>query len=325
MAVPIAASMQAGKDNSFDRVLRDAASKEQSSPATPEKARQEDEPIDSNLTNGSQDVPAPQDVDTKEPADSQLDVREDGDREAATELEADVTESIQRGEPEQQAMSAGKGTDSPRTSQMSSEPLIAASLQQLPIAQQQFAANAQTQVQATATAKAIDPTVSGLTSSAAASSTASKMPSVQGAYSAKSAAQAQMLEQARDSVFKQILMKLNSEGGEVRMRLEPPDLGQLDLRMTVEGGNKLSLQISAERQDINHLLQRHLDELKQSLQASGLEITGAEVQTRSEFHHQQAQRDAANGEVAGDDATDSITAAPQARGYITAEGLDFWA
>ena len=134
-----------------------------------------------------------------------------------------------------------------------------------------------------------------------------------------------MLEQARDSVFKQIMMKMNADGGEVRMRLEPPDLGQLDLRMTVEGGNKLSLTLSADRQDINQMLHRHLEELKQALQQNGLEITGAEVQTRSEFESQQAQRDNADGEVASEESAQDADTPSHPKGFITAEGLDFWA
>jgi len=37
-------------------------------------------------------------------------------------------------------------------------------------------------------------------------------------YRTNNAASAQLLEQARDSVFKQILLKLNDDGGEMRMR-----------------------------------------------------------------------------------------------------------
>ena len=325
MAVPVAASMRIGEDSKFDQMLRESAANEQPEFEAPVRPRDSETATEEELTHENSDAPAPQQLDRSEIAEAAVDVSKDGESEATVDLEADATESMQRGEPEQQTTSAGKGTDSPRTSPMTSETLIAANLHAQPVAQQQLTGNPQAQAQAAATGKTIEPTIRGSLNGGFATSTSTKVADVQGAYSAKSQAQAQMLEQARDSVFKQILMKLNSEGGEVRMRLEPPDLGQLDLRMTVEGGNKLSLQISADRQDINQLLQRHLDELKQTLQASGLEITGAEVQTRSEFDSQQAQRDASNGEVAANDIPDSTESAPRTRGYITAEGLDFWA
>jgi flagellar hook-length control protein FliK len=326
MAVPVAASMRAGDDSKFDRLLRDTTANEPSTPAATAKPRDEEARIENELGNDN-DVPVVRERSEREDVESPVDSQHSNDEQSSLDVDAqaDVTESIQRGEPEQQAKPTGKGTDSPRTSQMSSEPLIAASLHAQPIGQQQVATNLQGQNPTGATARAIEPAMTGTASTNYATSSSTKIANVQGAYSAKSAAQAQMLEQARDSVFKQILMKLNSEGGEVRMRLEPPDLGQLDLRMTVEGGNKLSLTISADRQDINQLLHRHLDELKQSLQASGLEITGAEVQTRSEFEHQQAQRDASNGEVANQEHTDTSASIAKPRGYITADGLDFWA
>src|SRR6185436_12138417 len=47
---------------------------------------------------------------------------------------------------------------------------------------------------------------------------------------------AQMFERARDSVFKQVLFKLGKESSEVRMRLEPKGLGELDLQVSVQKG-----------------------------------------------------------------------------------------
>ncbi|MEO6594071.1 MAG: flagellar hook-length control protein FliK [Planctomycetota bacterium] len=145
-------------------------------------------------------------------------------------------------------------------------------------------------------------------------------------YRTNGTASAELLEHARDSVFKQILMKLNGDGGEMRLRLQPPELGELDLRLMVEGGNKLSLTIAAERQDMAQLLQRHLDELRQSLQSAGLEVTSAQVQTRSEFARQQQQHDACHDGGGSSDilSEDQPKAVPRGS-YVSAEGLDFWA
>ena len=325
MAIPMAASMRTGEESPFDRMLRESVANESNDNGAPPQERAEETPVDSGLENASDDVPDTREVadgDTEPPAD----VHDEGAEPEAVDLGDDVTESVERGDSEQPTKSPTKTPDANRSTPVTSEPLIAATIQGQNTGQQQLNAAGQNATQQAPTAKTVEPTIRGTGNAAIANNTKSNAPSVQGAYSAKSAAQAQLLEQARDSVFKQILMKLNSEGGEVRMRLEPPDLGQLDLRMTVEGGNKLSLTISADRQDINSLLQRHLDELKQTLQESGLEITGAEVQTRSEFEHQQAQRDAADGGFASNDTTSNdAETIPQPLGFTAGGGLDFLA
>ena len=183
------------------------------------------------------------------------------------------------------------------------------------------------QQQGPAVARTGEPLIRGAATAQQASATPAKAANVQTGYATKSVHSMQMLEQARDSVFKQIMMKLNDDGGEMRMRLQPPELGQLDLRMTVEGGNKLSLLIAAERTDMAQLLQRHIEELKTTLAENGLEVTGAEVQTRDDFERQEAARDAQGDAGASHQEAfaEDAASAPQQRGYITAEGLDFWA
>lgn len=325
MAIPMAASMKTGEDSPFDRLLRDSVANDSNDDGAPAQSQQEEAPIDSELDNASKDVPDSREVADDDAPEQVTDVSDDGTDEVAVALDDDVTESVERGDTEQPTTPSNQGRDSNRSTPVTSEPLIAATLQNQNNGQQ-LNAGAQNPAQQATTAKTVEPLMRGSTSASVANNMPTKAASVQGAYSAKSAAQAQLLEQARDSVFKQIMMKVNSEGGEVRMRLEPPDLGQLDLRMTVEGGNKLSLTISADRQDINSLLQRHLDELKQALEQSGLEITGAEVQTRSEFEHQQAERNAAEGGVAANDTTNNdAEKAPQPSGYTAAGGLNFLA
>ncbi len=144
-------------------------------------------------------------------------------------------------------------------------------------------------------------------------------------YRTLNAHAAQLNEQARDSVFKQILFKLGKDGGEMRMRLEPPELGELDLRMTIESGNTLRLSIGTERADLRDLLLSGLDQLKKELEQSGLTVAHAEVHTR--------QGDKGNGEAfAGSGQTnaqsetegDAPLLTPARAGWITAQGLDFW-
>ena len=331
MRVPTAASMARTDGDRFDRLLRDSVATDETPVDADGVSRDEQPETPEQTAAPADDAPA-----RSEPEGQPSNGDDSVNSEPATQArgtvgaapDADVTESTHRGEPERQK-TAGKGTDSPRTSSANSEPLIAATLQS-PAAQARLLPGVQptTQQPATANARAGEPLVRGADGTAATGNTTAKAQRAQAGYGTRSAASAQMLEQARDSVFKQILMKLTDNGGEMRLRLQPPDLGELDLRLTVEAGNKLSLAIASDQKDMLALLQRHLDELKSTLQQNGLEITGAEVQTRSEF---QRDQDAA-GESAGaatqeptDSQSDDATAARRTGGYVTAQGLDFWA
>jgi flagellar hook-length control protein FliK len=145
-------------------------------------------------------------------------------------------------------------------------------------------------------------------------------------YRTLNAQAVQLNEQARDSVFKQILFKLGKDGGEMRMRLEPPELGQLDLRMTVENGNTVRLSIGAERADLRDLLLSGLDELKKQLEQSGLSVAHAEVHTQhgGGSKHGDEHADHSHSTASGEGDVDT-SASPSARtGWITAQGLDFW-
>ncbi len=138
----------------------------------------------------------------------------------------------------------------------------------------------------------------------------------------------QLDEQARDSVFKQILFKLDKNGGEMRLRLDPPELGELDLHLVVENGNSLRLSIGAERADLRDLLQDGLGELQQALQARGLNVAHAEVHTRQQGDGRRSEAGASSHRDARepDESATTTAAAPRAgTGWYTAQGLDFWA
>ena len=328
MGVPVAASMRQDQEGRFEQLLRDSVASEQNDveAQVPEPAEQApvDEPVDADLQEVDAD-PVTEDAATEQPPEDGADVDAD---QAPLDEQADVTDSLRRGEAEQPNKGAGKGADSPRTSTSPSEPLIAAAFHAQHGTQPTLVANAAAQQQpGPTTASQGEPLIRGAGTAQQAGGNAPKAQRAQTGYATKSAQSMQLLEQARDSVFKQILMKLTNDGGEMRMRLSPPDLGQLDLRMTVEGGNKLTLLIGAERSDMAQLLQRHIEELKGTLQENGLEVTGAEVQTRDDFERQQNASDADSGATtdAQDDFAEDAATAPRNRGYITAEGLDFWA
>ncbi|MGE3173682.1 MAG: flagellar hook-length control protein FliK [Planctomycetota bacterium] len=136
----------------------------------------------------------------------------------------------------------------------------------------------------------------------------------------------QLDEQARDSVFKQILFKLGKDTSEMRLRLDPPELGEIDLHLVVEKGNTLRLSIATDRADLRELLQSGLGQLEKALRDSGLSVAHAEVHTRQQGRGDGGQ-DARNGGFAADARTNDSDAAPVAppkAGWIAGTGLDFW-
>jgi len=332
MGVPVAASMQPQQAEPFEQLLRDSIADEadaRADAAEEAPAEAADDPhADLDPDDADRDL---QPRETRAAADEDADAElQDPAGEAALEEHADVTDGLRRTEPEpSERGSERRDSASSRSAAPAHEPLVTAAFHAQHKTQQQLTtAGTTTQRPGAAAARGGEPMVRGAGGAPLQSGVAAKSARVQTGYATKSAQSMQLLEQARDSVFKQILMKLTDGGGEMRMRLSPPDLGQLDLRMTVEGGNRLSLVIGAERSDLAHLLQRHIEELKGTLQENGLEVTGAEVQTREDFERQhQASDDAAGRGPAGDadDITEDAASAPQTRGYITADGLDFWA
>lgn len=290
-----------------------------------EQAEVTDTPVDAR----ADELPA------EAPQDSGVDDAAGGEADASDDLSShgnvgnpDVTETLRRGESERRE-DAGKGTDSPRTSSSkaaTAEPLLAAVVQRSgnePVLTGSVGTT-DGKVSAVASAKTGEAPTRGIDAGAVRSNAAVRAAAVTPGYRTTNVANAELLEQARDSVFKQILMQLDTDGGEMRVRLQPPDLGELDLRLVVEHGNKLSLTIAAERADLTLLLQKHLGELKQTLQASGLEITDAQV------HQRAAGGDRDDGgfyrDRRGAQPTADVPApAPMRRGYVSAEGLDFWA
>jgi flagellar hook-length control protein FliK len=314
----------------LDQVVQDAPATEvEQRPADVASAR--DEQAEEPVTDSAAELPPeprqPVDDHLESGADAATDDVMSHERAAAPE----VTETLRRGESERRE-SAGKGPDSPRTSAAKgsgNEPLLAAVAQRsgpdrvLPSA----VTNGNSGPAAIGAGKAGDAPTRGFDAGQARPTTPTRAAAVAPGYRTDTAAGAELLEHARDSVFKQILLQLDAEGGEMRVRLQPPELGELDLRLLVEHGNKLTLTIAAERADLTLLLQKHLGELKQALEASGLEVTDAHVHQRDagaarddggfRSRDGRASRDAAN------DAAAAVTTLR--RSYVTAEGLDFWA
>lgn len=330
MAVPAPARMDSGREDGFEQVLQQAVAADEPREVVEErpvedadaKVQEPTAPVSDGAEPPVDEAPMPVDAPTSEVAGTVHFTPCDDDMSAA--------------EPGRQA-TAGKGTDSPRTSSSpatstpSAEPLLAVIVQQggvhargpLALGGDSKAIGAVGGTRATGEAPA---RAFGSAGTSARAATAGRSEATAASYRTSGAASAQMLDQARDSVFKQILLQLQPDGGEMRIKLQPPELGELDVRLVVEQGNQLSLAMTAERGDLAELLQRHLDELKQSLQQAGLQVTDASVQTRSEGgadRRQAARRSRDDGAFA--DATTPSGSKPRFGGRLTATGLDFWA
>jgi len=63
---------------------------------------------------------------------------------------------------------------------------------------------------------------------------------------------------------------------EVTMRLEPPELGNLRIELSLDG-DRLKARVTAEVADAGHLIQAHLPELRQALQAHKLDLVNVQV------------------------------------------------
>jgi flagellar hook-length control protein FliK len=136
----------------------------------------------------------------------------------------------------------------------------------------------------------------------------------------------QMVEANRASIFQQIAVRLSPAGGEMRMRLDPPELGHLDVRMIMDERGDMRLHVVAERADVTAALQQHVNELRHVLAQSGVHVAETNIQTG---HRQGAgagthgDGSGASGGASREGAHEEDAAPSLPRGFITGGGLDF--
>jgi flagellar hook-length control protein FliK len=80
-------------------------------------------------------------------------------------------------------------------------------------------------------------------------------------------------------IVDQVRFLLNRKGGQARIELHPPQLGQVGLRISVSD-HAVRLEITADRVQVAELLARHLPDLQSALAAQGLQIDRAQVDLR---------------------------------------------
>ena len=137
----------------------------------------------------------------------------------------------------------------------------------------------------------------------------------------------ELSEKMRDSIFKQVAMKLVPNGGHMLVRLDPPQLGQIDIHMVVEKGTVVHLSLGAERAEIAGMLEKHLPELKQHLIDQGLGVENSEVFTRDFAEQPHAHNNRSfgrHGDRMESEEPEFLNNQTLPAGYITADGLDFW-
>jgi len=176
----------------------------------------------------------------------------------------------------------------------------------------------------------IEPRINGV--AAAEGSQATRAAAATPGYRSYSPQLMQAAEQARDSVFRQILFRIHGGTSEMRVLLDPPELGQMDMTMIMDKAGVLQLSITAERPELALMLNKHMPELRQALAAQGLEIGSADVSAHDDgtsheplpWNARPWNTQAGNSPAgrASEDISD-----PEAwvrHGYIRADGLDFW-
>lgn len=85
----------------------------------------------------------------------------------------------------------------------------------------------------------------------------------------------QVLRQVESGIFKNL-----SEGTkQLTLRLDPPDLGKLNLQITVRG-QEVNVVLKAENADVGRMLQENMHQLRQTLEDQGLKVGKMEVQTQ---------------------------------------------
>ena len=70
-----------------------------------------------------------------------------------------------------------------------------------------------------------------------------------------------------------VIEQVSEGGGEVRIRLDPPELGRIDVRLDVDRDGNVTSRLVADRQDTLDLLKRDASQLERALQQAGLKTS----------------------------------------------------
>ena len=80
-------------------------------------------------------------------------------------------------------------------------------------------------------------------------------------------------------VLNQIRIRMDGAKNEARIRLHPPELGEIKIHMVMED-NRLTVRMEVAEQMVRHLLERDLDALKHVLSEAGIDVDGFDIRYR---------------------------------------------
>ncbi len=106
------------------------------------------------------------------------------------------------------------------------------------------------------------------------------------------------------------------------IRLDPPELGRIDVRLDVDHGGKVTSRLMVERADTLDLLRRDAPQLERALQHAGLNTEGGmefSLRDQNSANRDQAPREIAAHLIVPDDET--VAAEAARRGYGRMIGL----
>ncbi len=110
------------------------------------------------------------------------------------------------------------------------------------------------------------------------------LPSQQFDVSGPTRALPELPVQNEAALLRQTNLLVQNGGGQARIQIDPPQLGELNLRVTVTDSS-VQLSILADKAPVADLLGRHINELRQALTEQGLHVDRIDVDIRDSGDH----------------------------------------
>ena len=138
---------------------------------------------------------------------------------------------------------------------------------------------------------------------------------------------AEISQTQRDSIIRRVALALSEGGGEMRVQLQPHELGHVAMRLKLEG-RSLRLELRAERHEVSEVLGRDLDSLRHALQEQGLDVEHFDVRQDArasrDFERDPDEPTSADDERApGTQRANETSPSARVRAWRNGSGIDF--
>lgn len=117
---------------------------------------------------------------------------------------------------------------------------------------------------------------------------------------------------AATQVGHEIIRRFNGGGTRFEVRLDPPELGRVEVRLDVSRDNRVTAIVAADSPQTLTELARHARELEQTLQSAGLELADNGLSFDLRQGDDGAERALSNGPHGGENDRSGVDAAPDA-------------